>query len=243
MQRLRIGFVGGKCTLGESVFYPWRRTLVRGGQGSRRAGIGLISGERAAGGKALTDHLDDFEASLRAKGATVKHAELTTARARRVAEGCGFAAWSDISASKVEHYLSGLRASEHGISAQMFNFYLKAFQQFCRGMIQNRRASERPVAHLRGVNVRTDRRHDRRALEADEIRRRESRTPMRQAVIPTSIACGTPRGAFCRPAGSIPRWRSRLCGIVRVNPSRRFAATFATALYGWAIVRLRLRFG
>jgi integrase len=33
------------------------------------------------------------------------------------------------------------------------------------------RTSESPVWHLKGLNVRTDRRHDRRALEPDEIRR------------------------------------------------------------------------
>ena len=38
-------------------------------------------------------------------------------------------------------------------------------------MVQNRRATESPLAHLKGLNVRTDRRHDRRALEPDEMRR------------------------------------------------------------------------
>jgi len=38
-------------------------------------------------------------------------------------------------------------------------------------MTQDRRASENPLQHLQGYNVRTDRRHDRRALTADELRR------------------------------------------------------------------------
>jgi integrase len=57
-----------------------------------------------------------------------------------------------------------------GIGAQTFNFYLQAAKQFCRWMVHDRRASESPLAHLQGVNVKTDRRHDRRALSADELR-------------------------------------------------------------------------
>jgi len=38
-------------------------------------------------------------------------------------------------------------------------------------MVQNQSANESPLEHLKGVNVRTDKRHDRRTLEPDEIRR------------------------------------------------------------------------
>ena len=38
-------------------------------------------------------------------------------------------------------------------------------------MVQDHRTSESPIEHLKGLNVRTDRRHDRRTLEPDEIRR------------------------------------------------------------------------
>ncbi len=54
--------------------------------------------------------------------------------------------------------------------AQIFNFYLAAFKQFCRWMVRDGRASESPVAHLTGLNVKTDRRHDRRALTVEELR-------------------------------------------------------------------------
>ncbi len=57
-----------------------------------------------------------------------------------------------------------------GISAQTFNFYLQAIKQFCRWAVKDRRIVESPVSHLQGLNVRTDRRHDRRALTLDELR-------------------------------------------------------------------------
>jgi len=118
----------------------------------------------------LREHLEDFHASLLAKGNTAKHAKLTFSRAAAVINGCQFGRWGDISASRVERFLAGLRNDGEGISAQTFNFYLQAVKQFCRWMVQDRRASESPVAHLKGLNVRTDRRHDRRALEVEEVR-------------------------------------------------------------------------
>ncbi len=93
-------------------------------------------------------------------------------------EECGFQFWSDLSASKLQAALSGMRQDqrnadgviERGISSQTSNFYLQAAKQFARWMVQDGRAAESPLAHLRGLNVRTDRRHDRRALSADELR-------------------------------------------------------------------------
>ncbi len=140
--------------------------------------IGLLDAERASGGKPLSEHLTDFEKFLIAKGNTPDHVSLVVSRARRTIEGCKFFYWMDLSASKVQRYLAGLRETtkdetgsvKKGISAQTFNFYLQALKEFCRWMVQDRRASESPVQHLKGLNVRTDRRHDRRALSPDEIR-------------------------------------------------------------------------
>ena len=146
----------------ENIPERLRKNLVR---------IGLIDPQRAAAGKILKKHLDDFRACLQAKGNTQQYVNLVTLRATRVIEGCHFINWSDISASKVQRYLAGLREGESGISNQTFNFYLQAIKQFCRWMVQDRRASENPLVHLKGLNVRTDRRHDRRALEPEELRR------------------------------------------------------------------------
>ena len=141
--------------------------------------IGLLDRQRVAGSKPLADHLQDFEAALQAKGNTPQQVDQVTKRAKRIIDGCGFRFHNDISASKVMTYLDGLRADgvaksgkpKRGISAQTFNFYLQAIKQFCRWLVMDRRASESPVAHLTGLNVKTDRRHDRRALAVEELRR------------------------------------------------------------------------
>ena len=137
----------------------------------RLARIGLLEAERVAASKSLLAHLDDFQEALRSKGTTEKQARLVHTRAKAVVEGCGFRFWSDISASKVQAYLAERRKGEKGLSAQTSNFYLASFQQFCRWMVMDRRASESPVGHLKRLNVKADRRHDRRALSLDECRK------------------------------------------------------------------------
>ena len=54
-------------------------------------------------------------------------------------------------------------------SVQTSNFYLGALKSFCRWMVKDRRARENPVAHLDGLNVKLDRRHDRRNLTPVEL--------------------------------------------------------------------------
>jgi hypothetical protein len=97
--------------------------------------IGLLAPDRVAVSKALSPHLDDFAAALKAKGNSPFHVEVVSGRARRVFDGCGFRFYGDIAASKVMQHLDGLRAgskNKPGISAQTFNFYLQACKQFCR---------------------------------------------------------------------------------------------------------------
>jgi integrase len=100
--------------------------------------------------------------------------ELVYSRAKRVIEGCGWTFWSQIHAGKVLSHIAGLREDTKdakGISTQTANYYLASVKQFCRWAVRDGRAAESPVAHLTGWNARTDRRHDRRALTVDEVRR------------------------------------------------------------------------
>ena len=78
-------------------------------------------------------------------------------------------AFTSKQASEAFSYINGLRQAKNGISAQTFNFYLQAIKQFCRWMVKDRRATENPLLHLQGLNVHTDRRHDRRALSLEEL--------------------------------------------------------------------------
>lgn len=138
---------------------------------SALAAEGLTDRYKAHRARPLSQHLEDFRQSLLARGNTPKHVDMATARAQAIVTGCGFSTWRDISASRIQRYLADLRSGPHHLSAQTFNFYLQAVKQFCRWMVLDQRAPESPVAHLKGLNVKTDRRHDRRALEVDEVKR------------------------------------------------------------------------
>ena len=132
---------------------------------------GILSASKVAAGKPLAEHLSDWQAALLAKGNTVHHADTSHNRAKRIIDGCRFTHWHDLSAGKVRQFLADLRAGDDGLSAASFNYYSQAIKGFCRWMIRDGRAQENPIMHLQQLNTRTDRRHDRRALSADDLRR------------------------------------------------------------------------
>ncbi len=139
---------------------------------------GILSPLRVAAGKPLVEHLADWNQALLAKGNTERHATLVTSRASKAFSACGVKFWTEISASRLQSQLADLRKDHKdkagdavaGVSAQTFNFYLQACKQFGRWMVSDGRAVESPLVHLHGLNVKTDRRHDRRALSNDELR-------------------------------------------------------------------------
>jgi len=131
--------------------------------------IGLLDTERVAVTKPLAEHLADFRKALEAKANTPKHVESVCQRVGRIFEKCKFRYYGDISGTKVQTFLNGLREGEENLSAQTFNYYLGSLKSFCRWMVKNRRAPNSPVSHLDPLNVKTDRRHDRRALSVEEL--------------------------------------------------------------------------
>lgn len=122
----------------------------------------------------LKDHLEEFKRHLLAKATSSQQVREVGNKILRIISNCGFTRWADITATKVENYLAELRTDKpekRGISAQTSNWYLQSIKSFCKWMHQERRAPQNPLAHLLKLNVRTDRRHDRRALATDECQR------------------------------------------------------------------------
>jgi len=58
-----------------------------------------------------------------------------------------------------------------GISAETFNHHVRALRSFGRWLLRSRRWPANPFETMALLNVSTDRRHDRRELSADELRR------------------------------------------------------------------------
>lgn len=133
--------------------------------------VGLLDSRREAASKFLEKHVEDYEASLIANGRVERYINITVSRVRSILDGCRFRCWSDISPDAVNHYLAELRDGGNGFSIETSNQYLRAIKQFCRWMVRNGRASVSPVAHMQGLNNRTDRRRERRALSPDECSR------------------------------------------------------------------------
>jgi integrase len=122
-------------------------------------------------GRHLSEHLAEFKADLLGKGTSARQAQQVHNRAKRIIDGCRFVTWSQLSATKVQSHLSRLRHGadgKRGISAQTSNWYLQAIKAFCAWLVRENRAPESPLAHLRGLNVNADRRHERRAPTDDE---------------------------------------------------------------------------
>jgi hypothetical protein len=59
----------------------------------------------------LAEHMDEWEASLKAEGDGEQHVKQTVACVRRILDGCRFVFMADLSASAVQQYLAGLRTS------------------------------------------------------------------------------------------------------------------------------------
>jgi integrase/recombinase XerD len=115
----------------------------------------------------LSQHLAEFKQYLGNKGVTPKQVKESTRQIQKMINDRKWKAIGDISASGALEFLGQLR--HHGRSAQTYNHYLKSAKQFTRWLVRDHRALLDPLAHLSKLNVSTDRRHDRRALSAEEF--------------------------------------------------------------------------
>lgn len=153
----------------------------------------------------LGSHLDDYHAHLIAKGSTVKHADLATYRARRVIEMAQVARLSDLTPSRVQWALkavleepspqrSGQGARPMGKpSLATVNHYRTAIRAFSRWLWKDGRIGSDPLVGVTGFNAKEDRRHDRRTLGVDELRRlieaAHSGPPWRKMTGPMRAMC------------------------------------------------------
>ena len=147
----------------------------------------------------LWDHLRDFEAYLTGKGDTPTHARLYSGRARRLAAlACGAklaeidfprsarqvdrdraadalsralasGRLAHLSVSRVQEALATLRDSGRGL--QTLNHHRAALRTFILWARKDGRLRDDPLAGLASFNAREDRRHDRRTLSVDDLRR------------------------------------------------------------------------
>ena len=119
----------------------------------------------------LPDHLQDYRVYLESKGDTAKHVDQTIRRIQVLFDGCGFRRLSDIEATRIAAWLAEQRGTRKRFSPQTSNFYQDVAKAFCAWLQTHDRIPKNPLLTLKRLNVATDRRHDRRALDEDEFRR------------------------------------------------------------------------
>lgn len=147
----------------------------------------------------LADHIADWRAHLTAKGVTAKQVAHVTKRVETLTEKLDATRLSDLVASKVQAAIGELRTD--GKSLQTCQHYLRAIKQFSRWLERDGRVRDDGLAHLTGFNAATDRRYERRALDADEL------------------------GGLVRATEAAPQWRQSLSGKDRAMLYRVAAGT------------------
>jgi integrase len=133
--------------------------------------FGLLDNRVTAIGRTLETLIREFEDSLRAQELSRIYVHDTVHVVRAMFTACGFKHFSDISANKVEAYLKELRDGPRQLSYRRSNVFLKGAKLFCNWLIKRGYAHESPLRSLKKLDPKLDRRHERRALSVEELRR------------------------------------------------------------------------
>jgi integrase len=146
----------------------------------------------------LTEHIDAWQANLVAQGSTTKHAEHTSNRfrrlvammlgakealvdhrrllpndrgdvARKIVDAIAPARLSSLTRDKVQDAIARFKAA--GWSLQTCNHYRASAKAFSKWCSDSDRTREDVLHGVKGFNVKEDRRHDRRTVSLDELRK------------------------------------------------------------------------
>jgi integrase len=134
-----------------------------------REKAGLVDPTDAQRKRPLAEHIREYEAYLANKGVTEKQKKETISKLKKMQTAQRWKFIADVNAGSALEYLGQLRRV--GRSVQTYKHYLKAAKSFTRWLVRERRTPFDPLAHVSRLNVRTDRRHDRRPLSTEEFAR------------------------------------------------------------------------
>lgn len=141
----------------------------------REAEMGLLSDGDRQLVRPIAEHVEDWLAAVAAGGVTAKRVEMMRYRVARLIERAGWKRVGEIRRSTCQVALAALQAEPGGgkgektMSAQTRNHYLSHARQFCRWLRSEKRLEDDPLEGLEGVSVESDRRHDRRSPEEEEV--------------------------------------------------------------------------
>jgi integrase/recombinase XerD len=121
------------------------------------------------GRKPIASHLADFRNDMLARNVSDKQAQKVFFRVSKVLEYANIKYLNDMTPTVIQGAIGRIR--DEGLSPKTCNDTLSAVKQFCSWAKRDGKIAENPISHLKGYNRELDRRHDRRALSEDELRR------------------------------------------------------------------------
>ncbi|MCL2701959.1 MAG: tyrosine-type recombinase/integrase, partial [Phycisphaerae bacterium] len=146
--------------------------------------FGLLDAARMAALRPLVEHVlgtadePGWKQYIASKGSVAVHVERYPKMVLRALAGSGAVYWSDISATRLMAWLNEQRIAKpdarkkcerRGLSICTFNGFVAALKCFGKWMQREGRASDTPMEILRKLNAKTDKRHERRPLDIDEL--------------------------------------------------------------------------
>jgi len=137
----------------------------------RREGIIDTRAEKLSHWESLPieDHLLGFASALEGKGVTAKHLDTTLHYIRDLNAACRFEKPTDFDPVSVSAHVADLK--RRGAGACSINARLTALKSFTRWLFRTERMRTDPMMQVPKLNIRVDRRHERRALSDEEVAR------------------------------------------------------------------------
>jgi len=132
----------------------------------RRQGMLVDEVEAGAAARPLSEHLDDFERDLKARGRAKDYVRKVVPRCRLLVRECGWNRVGDISADR---FVAWRFSAGHG--PRTANHYLEAFVCFLEWMIRCGRLQTNPLARVAKAETRGHERVVRRAYTLEELNR------------------------------------------------------------------------
>ena len=115
----------------------------------------------------LEDHLADYERAMEAKGNTPGHTKQAMKNIRFAAESGTWKTIADIDHASLDLAIDRLRAKKR--SHATINHRIRSAKSFTRWLLSNHRLARDPLVGVKMLNVASDRRRERRALDDDEL--------------------------------------------------------------------------
>jgi integrase len=119
------------------------------------------------GKKPLLDHVSDWRAFLLAKGTGQKQADMAHNRVQRIIELSGIEAIAELRLSVVQGAIKEIHKT--GVGLRTLHHYTRNARAFSRWLRSDGRARDHALEELQAKDPKSDKRHERRALEPDEL--------------------------------------------------------------------------